>query len=161
MMNGGDDIVMRPTEMIEHPEGGRFKEVFRSGERVVRLGDGSERDALTHIYFSLRAGEVSKFHKVTSDEVWNLYRGDGIRLYLWDGSSEEPRVVELSEGEGVYCCVVPAGVWQAAEPVCDGDGEEVLVGCSVGPGFEFEDFELIDGGGEVAGLLGEEWVRFV
>ena len=126
---------MQPTELIEHPEGGRFKEVFRSSG-VVTSANGQNRSALTHIYFELKAGEVSRFHKVQSDEVWNLYKGGGVYLYTWDGSDAPPTRYELSEAANTYCHVVPAGVWQAAEPINDA----VLVGCSVGPGFEFDDF---------------------
>ena len=71
---------MKPVDLIEHPEGGRFREVFRSAATVTRA-DGDERAALTHIYFSLNGDEVSRFHKVRSDEVWNLYRGTGLYLY--------------------------------------------------------------------------------
>ncbi|PLX72874.1 MAG: hypothetical protein C0615_11615 [Desulfuromonas sp.] len=130
---------MKPTDLKDHPEGGRFREVFRSA-RTVLSSDGKTRSALTHIYFELRPGEVSRFHKVTSDEVWNLYRGEGLRLYIWDGSTASPLCVTLSANEDRFCCVVPAGTWQAAEPLAD----TVLVGCSVAPGFEFTDFTLID-----------------
>ncbi len=71
---------MKPTNLIQHPEGGRFRQVFKSDVRVF-THNGQNRAALTHIYFSLNRGEVSRFHKVESDEVWNLYRGTGIRLY--------------------------------------------------------------------------------
>ena len=70
---------MQPIDLIDHPEGGRFREVFRSAARVT-TGAGESRSALTHIYFELRRGEVSRFHRVRSDEVWNLYQGDGLRL---------------------------------------------------------------------------------
>lgn len=151
---------IQPVDLIEHPEGGRFKEVFRSIEKI-RRADGTERRALTHIYFSLKKEEVSKFHKVSSDEVWNLYKGDGIRLYLWDGTESEPDMIELSIENNSFCYVVPAGIWQAAEPICVSDRcEDILVGCSVGPGFEFEDFELIDKDSDEAKLLGQEWGRF-
>lgn len=130
--------VYRPEELALHPEGGRFREVFRSSLQVMRP-DGAERAALTHIYFELRPGERSRFHRVTGDEVWNLYRG-ALKLHLWDGAGE-PRTMLLSADEERYCAVVPGGVWQAAEPV----GGGALVGCSVGPGFEFGDFELLSG----------------
>ena len=130
---------MKPIDLIEHPEGGRFREVYRSAVSVSR-GSGEGRTALTHIYFSLDAGEKSRFHKVTSDEVWNLYSGAGLRLYEWDGSDTPPVMITLSAKENRYCHVIRAGYWQAAEPI---DGV-VLVGCSVAPGFEFEDFTLID-----------------
>ncbi len=129
---------MPVPDLTPHPEGGKFAEVFRSSQRVQTAGD-RDRCALTHIYFSLQPGEVSRFHRVTSDEIWNLYRG-GVRLYVWGGMGSELESVELSDNSQNYCHVVPAGYWQAAFPLSDG----VLVGCSVAPGFEFEDFELID-----------------
>ena len=131
--------LMTPTELVEHPEGGRFQEVFRSN-RVVVSTSGVKRSAVTHIYFSLDSGEVSRFHKVSSDEVWNLYRGEGLFLYLWDGSSPNVQTVLLSSEANSFCHVVHAGYWQAAKPISD----TVLVGCTVAPGFEFDDFQLIE-----------------
>lgn len=129
---------MHPTDLEEHPEGGKYKEVFRSLHKVEAKHLG-ERSALTHIYFQLDAGEVSAFHKVSSEEVWNLYQGEGIRLYQWDGESEEVEVIDLSKSANQFCHVVPAHHWQAAEPI----GKSALVGCSVAPGFEFQDFVLL------------------
>jgi predicted cupin superfamily sugar epimerase len=77
---------------------------------------------------------------VGSDEVWNLYQGSGLNLYTWDGSETPPAKITLSAAENRFCHVVPAGIWQAAEPLSD----DVLVGCSVAPGFEFADFTLLD-----------------
>ncbi len=111
--------------------------------------DGATRSAITHIYFALRQGEVSRFHRVTSDEVWNLYRGVGIRIYTWDGTEVPPVCTELSEASDEFCHIVSAGTWQAAEPI----GDSVLVGCSVGPGFDFEDFELMSPGSAAATQL--------
>src|SRR5512145_2478745 len=128
---------MKPVELKEHPEGGRFREVYRSNN-TVSLQNGRIKSAVTHIYFSLNTGEVSKFHKVDSDEIWNLYQGGGLKLYTWDGSGTPPLCTELSANNNCYCHVVPAGVWQAAEPISD----KVLVGCTVAPGFEFADFQL-------------------
>lgn len=130
---------MKPKNLIQHPEGGRFCEVFRS-KSVVSNNLNKNRSSLTHIYFSLNRGEVSKFHKVMSDEVWNLYEGGGLRLFIWDENSENIKIVELSAKNKEYCHIIPAGMWQAAEPINDA----VLVGCSVAPGFDFEDFELIN-----------------
>ena len=139
---------MKPIDLAKHPEGGQFREVFRSA-RIVTAGPGLTRSALTHIYFSLHQGEVSRFHRVSSDEVWNLYQGAGVRLYTWDGTGTRPNCTVLSSEANEFCHVVPAGLWQAAEPI----GEFVLVGCSVAPGFEFDDFELIDPASEQAKLL--------
>jgi predicted cupin superfamily sugar epimerase len=129
---------MKPIALIEHPEGGRFCEVFRSPYTVSKQ-DGTSRSALTHIYFALKPGEVSRFHKVASDEVWNLYQGAGINLYIWDGTNTPPKRITLSATDNCFCYVVPAGTWQAADPI----SEAVLVGCSVAPGFEFSDFKLM------------------
>lgn len=134
-----DHDSMKPDDLTVHPEGGRYRQVFKSGAVVTRA-DGQSRSALTHIYFALRKGEVSRFHKVASDEVWNLYQGEGLYLYTWDGTDRPPMRHVLSAASNAFCHVVPAGLWQAAEPI----GGAVLVGCSVGPGFEFDDFELID-----------------
>ena len=139
---------MKPINLTEHPEGGRFREVFRSAN-IISTDQESERSALTHIYFSLNPGEKSRFHKVTSDEVWNLYQGTGLYLYTWDGTETPPKCITLSPANNCYCHVVPAGTWQAAEPISDA----VLVGCTVAPGFEFEDFRLIDPGSSVGKLL--------
>lgn len=134
---------MRDDELRAHPEGGRYKEVFRSAARV--MAGSSSRSALTHIYFSLDTGEVSRFHKVKSDEVWNLYEGSGLVLFLWDEDKQALERVALSAANRDYCFVVRAGLWQAAMPV----GAKVLAGCSVAPGFEFEDFQLIEPGSTV------------
>ena len=74
-----------------------------------------------------------------SDEVWNLYEGQGVRLYQWEEGASNIEVIELKATTQTYCHVVPAGYWQAAEPI----GQRVLVGCSVGPGFDFADFKMI------------------
>jgi predicted cupin superfamily sugar epimerase len=137
-IQSGDILMMKPIDLAAHPEGGRFHEVFRSA-RTVTTFNGDTRSALTHIYFSLKPGEVSKFHKVASDEVWNLYKGAGLNLYTWDGSDKPPACVTMSADSNNFCHVIPADIWQAAEPVSD----TVLVGCSVAPGFEFVDFTLI------------------
>lgn len=125
---------LKPDQLQPHPEGGRFQEVFRSVSKVQT--EKGERSALTHIYFELSEGEKSRLHRVSSEEVWNLYEGK-LRLHLYDGTTFS--YVELSSESRVYCHVVPAGVWQAAEAI---EGS-ALVGCSVGPGFEFEDFDML------------------
>lgn len=138
---------MKYNDLIDHPEGGRYLEVYRSATSVAR-GDKTQT-ALTHIYFSLDPHEVSRFHRVNNDEVWNLYQGDGLYLYQWDGKADSTESIELSAQSMNFCHVIPAGYWQAAVPIKN----RVLVGCSVAPGFEFEDFELIDPASDVARAL--------
>ena len=139
---------MKPIDLIKHPEGGQFREVFRSANTVTTQA-GTTRSALTHIYFSLKPGEFSRFHRVASDEIWNLYQGPGVNLYTWDGTNTPPKCITIAAGNDCYCHVVPAGMWQAAEPVSGA----VLVGCSVAPGFEFSDFTLMDPDSEDAKRL--------
>ena len=128
-----------PTDLAPHPEGGRYREIFRSPARVTTAA-GADRAAVTHIYFELRPGETSALHRVAGDEVWNLYRG-ALRLWVGkDAGALEP--VELNAADDAFCFVVPAGLWQAAEPLGNGPA---LVGCTVAPGFEFADFELATG----------------
>jgi uncharacterized protein len=129
---------MPSLKLIDHPEGGRFCEIFRSPATVTTLTGGT-RSAITHIYFSLNPGELSRFHRVASDEVWNLYQGAGINLYIWDGLDTPPEQVILSAENNNFCHVVTAGLWQAAESISD----TVLMGCSVAPGFEYQDFSLM------------------
>jgi predicted cupin superfamily sugar epimerase len=97
----------------------------------LTLPDGRVRCASTAIHYLLTPGAWSTWHRVRSDEVWHHYDGAALRLYRL-GAGEVRLARETPQA------VVPAGVWQAAEP----EGGAVLCGCTVAPGFEFEDFEL-------------------
>lgn len=125
--------------LLPHPEGGFYRETFRS-PTPVQLPDGRVRAASTAIFYLLTADSCSRWHRVRSDEIWHHYEGGTLRLHLL-GRGE----IRLNQRNPQ--AVVPAGVWQAAEP----EEEAVLVGCTVAPGFEFEDFVL----GEAAALVRE------
>lgn len=127
-------------DLTLHPEGGAFREIFRSEAKVLHPAHGKERSALTHIHFHLNEREASLFHKVASDEIWNLYDGEELILYLWEEDSPEIVQCKLGKKHGQFCAVIPRGSWQAA--YCPQG--EALIGCSVGPGFDFEDFALLD-----------------
>lgn len=130
-------MIARAQELIDslglqpHPEGGWYRQVFKSAERVTRHADGADRTALTTIYFLLVEGTYSRWHRVESDEVWHFYEGDALELSIRDGET-----VTLDTNNRVH--VVPARKWQTARPL----GAYTLVGCTVGPGFEFDDFEM-------------------
>lgn len=127
--------------LIAHPEGGHFRETFRS-EDMVLPGDGrGERAALTSIYFLLAAGEMSVWHRVKSDETWHYYEGGPLELWVApaDFSSVQCHMLGPLSDSAAPVQVVPAGWWQAARPVA----EYTLVGCTVGPGFDFSDFTLL------------------
>ena len=121
-----------------HPEGGFYRETFRAP-----APDGG-RAASTAIYYLLREGDVSAWHRVVdADEVWHHYAGAPLELTLSDGRER----TSLRLGPGLATgerpqAVVPAGVWQAARPL----GGWVLVGCTVAPAFEFAGFEMAPAG---------------
>jgi predicted cupin superfamily sugar epimerase len=124
-----------------HPEGGYYRQLYRSPS-IVQTDDGRPvRRALTTIYFLLPADECSRWHVVASDEVWHFYEGAPLELFVAD--SKMTRVVREvlgpASGETAPVRVVPAHYWQAARSI----GAYTLVGCTVGPGFEFSDFTLL------------------
>lgn len=125
-----------------HPEGGFFREIFRSTSQVTASGTRGARSALTTIYFLLPAGAQSRWHQVDSDEVWHFYEGDPLELLELDarGSTlSRHRLGPIGDGDAAPVRTIPAGAWQAARPL----GAYTLVGCTVGPGFEFADFRLL------------------
>ena len=127
-------------ELRPHPEGGFFRRVYRSEKTVVRPDSQELRAALTTIYFLLIEGEHGAWHRVTSDEAWHFYEGAPIELLLASPSAETMQCRRLGPVSVAMqpIEVVPAGWWQAARTL----GSYSLAGCSVGPGFEFDDFLL-------------------
>lgn len=126
-----------------HPEGGYFREIFRSAGQVKPLDERSLRSALTTIYFLLVKGQHSRWHRVASDEAWHFYEGDPLELYWIDSRDVVHQEMLGAASENSHpAFVVPSGCWQAARPL----GEYSLVGCTVGPGFDFQDFEMLSEG---------------
>ncbi len=132
------DQVIAALGLEPHPEGGWYRETFRDARC-----DAHGRACSTAIYYLLRAGERSAWHRVDAAELWHFHAGDPLRLRLkTDGEGEREILLgaDLLAGQRPQG-VVPAGVWQAAEPL----GAWTLVGCTVAPGFTFEGFELEGG----------------
>ncbi|MFD5034089.1 cupin domain-containing protein [Streptomyces sp. NPDC058220] len=119
-----------------HVEGGWFKETWRTGSSAVPPGYPGPRAFATGIYFLLHPGERSARHLVRSDELWLWHRGGPLRLRIGDETHVLGPAVESGERPQL---LVPAGVWQSAEPAGD---EPTLVTCVVSPGFDFDDFTL-------------------
>ena len=134
--------LVRALQLEPHPEGGYFRETYRSS-RV----DARGRSASTLIYFLLAAGQVSKLHRIDADEGWHLYLGGPLEIYELDDDEPEaaPRVTTLgrdvNNGQRPQH-VVPAGRWFGAAPAAG--ALYALVGCSVAPAFEFRAFELAE-----------------
>jgi len=127
-------------DLRAHPEGGFYRELHRSA-LTVRRQDGELRSALTTIYYLMVAGEAGQWHRVAADEVWHFHEGDALELAIANPDATAITAARLgplaADGEPVR--IVPAGAWQAARTL----GGYTLVGCSVGPGFDFADFVLL------------------
>src|SRR5215813_3351060 len=117
--------------MIPHPEGGFYRELYRSSSQVQPADDRPVRAALTTIYFLLPEGAHSRWHRVASDEVWHLYEGGPLELFQAspDGSAVQRIVLEPAGANAGPVHVVPAGHWQAARS----RGPYALTGCTVAP----------------------------
>ena len=127
------DEVIRLLGLEAHPEGGYYRETFRDS----KIG---ERSASTAIYFLLKQGEVSRWHRIDAVEVWHWYAGASIRLQIRKNEGPIETVLlgnDLFKNERPQA-IVPAHAWQTAETL----GAWTLVGCTVAPGFEFAGFEL-------------------
>lgn len=133
----------KQLELLPHPEGGYFKETYRSEGRVENPYAGAkERSFSTGIYFLLTPGNFSAFHRIKQDEMWHFYDGDPIALHIVSALGEYTLVKigrDFNQGE-VPQFVVKAGDWFASE-VSTPDGYS-LAGCTVSPGFDFSDFEM-------------------
>ncbi|SDV02453.1 hypothetical protein SAMN04488544_3639 [Microlunatus sagamiharensis] len=134
-------------DLAPHPEGGWFRRTWTSGVPVRPPGAGHERPTATAIHYLLCTGEESRWHVVTSDELWLHQRGGPLELRL-GGTGPAPgeaTVVvlgpDLEHGQHLQV-LVPAGTWQAAGPA----GADALVSCVVSPGFDFADWRLAEPG---------------
>jgi predicted cupin superfamily sugar epimerase len=127
-----------------HPEGGWYREIHRSSQ-LLQTARGP-RAALTSIYFLLERGQHSRWHLVTSDEIWHHGGGAALELLVYHPDTRELRRQQLGPCAGIG--VVRAGEWQAARSL----GDWSLMGCDVAPGFDFEDFSFVSavGGHEAA-----------
>ena len=143
-------------ELQPHPEGGFYREIFRSATNVTPADERGPRAALTTIYFLLPKGAVSRWHRVTSDEVWHLYEGGPIELFELDASGQDlvrHRLGPIGTGADAPVHTIAAGAWQAARPLAD----YALMGCTVGPGFDFADFRLLADEAEQAAEVRARW----
>lgn len=128
--------------MIPHPEGGFYKEVFRSRIEILRKSTADSKQACTSIYYLLQGREYSAFHRLTSDEIWYYHKGEP--LFIYELTKTGLLIIhELSDREeGHLSIVIEAGSWFAAV-IPSGKGY-TLVSCAVAPGFDFSEFEMAD-----------------
>jgi predicted cupin superfamily sugar epimerase len=134
-----------PKELIAklglepHQEGGWFRQVYKSATQVQ--APQGRRSAVTTIYYLLEHARASPWHVVQSDEIWHFYHGSPSQLLCYEptGRKLERHRLTAVTGDGVQVAVIPAGSWQAAHCM----GEYMLVGCTVSPGYEDQDFRWV------------------
>ena len=128
--------------MLPHPEGGYYKENFRSETTFQFDGFEGERSICTSIYFLLEKGQTSALHRIKSEEIWYFHDGQTLEIIELDTNGNEMITrlgKDLLNGEMLQH-VVPANTWFGARLTHESDF--CLVGCQVSPGFDFKDFEL-------------------
>ena len=133
------DEIIAQLKLKPHPEGGYYRETFRDAP------GHKGRPHSTAILFLLKAGEISRWHRVDAAELWHWYGGAALLLEVRDGASRHeyrlgPNWVGGEHPQGL----VPAGAWQSAYSL----GSWTLLGCTVAPGFDFAGFELAPEGWE-------------
>ena len=136
-------------DLQKHPEGGFFKEVYRSDEilSAEHLPGRYKGDRCfsTAIYFLITADDYSKFHKIKSDEIWHFYEGDPLNLYVLGNNHQRLDQFclgkDLEKGQQMQL-TIPKNHWFGARLAVDFG--YALVGCTVAPGFDFADFEMAD-----------------
>jgi predicted cupin superfamily sugar epimerase len=132
-----------------HPEGGYYAETYRSkeliGQQALPERFTGDRSFSTGIYFLLETHNFSALHRIQSDEMWHFYAGSALDIFVIDPETRKLEVIKLGndpeKGE-TFQAVVPAGTWFGSRPASGSDYS--LVGCTVAPGFDFQDFEMAD-----------------
>lgn len=141
------DYWIKHLGLLPHPEGGFYKEVYRSSEIInsTALPDRFEgnRNFSTSIYFMLRSEDRSVFHRIKSDELWHFYQGSTLLIYVL--VKNELQILKVGShpenGESLQV-VIPANCWFGAH--VEKQNSFALCGCTVAPGFDFRDFEMAD-----------------
>lgn len=135
--------IIKKLDLEKHPEGGYYKEIYRSPEDVsFSQAFMGKRAFSTSIYFMLRAGNFSAFHRIKQDEIWHFYLGAAIELFVLDKDGQLEKVIigpDIFSGQHLQY-VVKGGNWFASRVLNIQDYS--LAGCTVAPGFDFKDFEL-------------------
>lgn len=139
MKNITVDELIRIYCLRPHPEGGFYRETYRSSGKTA-----GGRNFCTAIYFLLPAGHKSRMHRIRSDELWHFYMGGPLTVghVSPDGNCERVMMGGDAAAGQVSQHLVPAGCWFGAYP--EPGTKFSFVGCTVSPGFDFADFELAD-----------------
>ena len=136
-----DDIIAM-LDLAPHPEGGYFRQTW------IAEAEGDARPAGTCIYFLLKEGQASHWHRVDATEIWHFHAGAPLVLSISESDAGPRRDLglgpDLASGERPQS-IVPEGHWQAARTT----GDWTLVSCTVSPAFQFEGFTLAEPGFDI------------
>jgi predicted cupin superfamily sugar epimerase len=141
-----EELLIAKLNLTAHPEGGYFKETYRSVGTIDKnnLSEsyGGERNFCTSIYFLLKSDDFSAFHKINQDETWHFYEGSTITIHQIspDGIYTEVVLGNTILNNQFPQYTVPGGYWFGA--TINEKNSYSLVGCTVAPGFDFDDFQL-------------------
>jgi uncharacterized protein len=144
-INSEAEKLIEKLGLQNHPEGGWFREIYRSEENITAsdlpVRFSGDHAFSTSIYYLLQAYDFSAFHRIKSDEIWHFYLGSPVKLYiLKDGNLELIILGDNVDAGHVFQATVPHGCWFAAEVSVP--ESFALLGCTVSPGFDFSDFEM-------------------
>lgn len=139
------EFFIKKYQLESHPEGGYFRRIYCSKDQVnvSERYNNKQRFASSHIYYLLQEHDFSAFHRLKSDEHWHFYSGSPLLLYIIDRSDQLQTIVlghPLTTHNAVPHYCIEQGLWFAAELLSKDD--YALIGCTVAPAFEYEDWEL-------------------
>ncbi len=134
--------------LLPHPEGGFYKEIYRSKgiipQQVLGNNFSGDRHFCTSIYFLLTSDSFSAFHRIKQDEVWHFYNGSPLFIHVIEpnGNYIKHELGIDFNNDQVPQLIIPAGCWFASH--VKEENSYTLTGCTVAPGFDFDDFELAE-----------------
>lgn len=136
-MSSRIDELVSAYDLLPHPEGGWYKEMYRSEMQIESI----DRNILTSIYFLLTSENVSRFHRIKSDELWYFHQGNAVTVHTLSEGRHQTHLLgnDISKGEQPFLLVKANTIFGSS---VDTEGGFGFVSCSVAPGFSFEDFEL-------------------
>lgn len=130
--------LVEDLNLLPHPEGGFYKEMYRS-PTIVNADGLVQKSAYTSIYYLLSGNDFSSWHRIKSDETWYFHRGCDVIIYFFD-QNKALQTIQLGLNSKCLQATIPANTWFAAKPTQQ--DSFCLVSCAVAPGFEFADFEI-------------------
>jgi len=131
--------IIDSLDLEPHPEGGYYKEMYRSKIAVQDLKGSGNKSAHTSIYYLLSGKDFSAWHRIKSDETWYFHLGCDLLIYFFD-ENKLLRTIQIGIASKNLQATIPSHTWFAAKPISENDF--CLVSCAVAPGFEFDDFEI-------------------